>query len=108
LLFLVIIIVFNEINKQSVIDAVLKIAGYTYGPLLGLFSFGLLTKLQVRGKFVPIVCILSPAVTYAIAMTSETWLGGYKFGLEVILLNGTLTFLGLLLISKPKEARITI
>jgi Na+/proline symporter len=108
LLFLLIIIVFNEINKQSVIDAVLKIAGYTYGPLLGLFSFGLLTKLQVRGKLVPIVCILSPAVTYALATTSETWLGGYKFGLEVILLNGTLTFLGLLLISKSKEARITI
>jgi Na+/proline symporter len=108
LLFLLIIIVFNEINKQSVIDAVLKIAGYTYGPLLGLFSFGLLTKLQVRGKLVPIICVLSPAVTYAIATTSETWLGGYKFGLEVILLNGTLTFLGLLFISKPKEARITV
>lgn len=108
LLFLLIIIIFNEINKQSVIDAVLTIAGYTYGPLLGLFSFGLLTKLQVRGKLVPIVCVLSPAVTYVIAMSSEKWLGGYKFGLEVILLNGILTFLGLLFISRPKEARITV
>ncbi|MBT1689343.1 sodium:solute symporter [Dawidia soli] len=108
LLFLLIIVIFNEINKQSVIDAVLTIAGYTYGPLLGLFSFGLLTKLQVRGKLVPIVCVLSPAVTYLIALTSTQWLGGYKFGLEVILLNGILTFLGLLFISKPKEARVTI
>jgi Na+/proline symporter len=108
LLFLLIIVVFNKINERSVIDAVLKIAGYTYGPLLGLFSFGLLTRLQVRGKFVPIVCILSPAITYMLSLSSEAFLGGYKFGLEVILVNGFITFLGLLLISRPKEARVTV
>jgi Na+/proline symporter len=99
LLFLVIIVVFREINNQSVIDAVLKIATYTYGPLLGLFSFGLLTKRQVRGRLVPIVCILSPLISYLISLNSVEYLGGYKFGLEILVLNGLITFLGLLAIS---------
>lgn len=105
LLFLLIIVIFNEINERSVIDAVLNIATYTYGPLLGLFTFGLSTKRQVRDKLVPIVCLLSPALSYLISTNSQKLFGGYKFGLEILLLNGLITMLGLWLIStKPKTA----
>ncbi|MBT1705564.1 sodium:solute symporter [Chryseosolibacter indicus] len=108
LLFLVIIVIFREINERSVIDAVLTVAGYTYGPLLGLFSFGVFTKLQVKDKFVPLVCVISPVLTYMISMNSEALLGGYKFGLEVLLVNGIITFMGLLLISKHSAERVTV
>jgi Na+/proline symporter len=108
LLFLVIIVIFREINERSVIDAVLTIASYTYGPLLGLFTFGLFTKLQVRDKLVPLICVLSPILSYMISSNSETLFGGYKFGLEVLVVNGIITFLGLTLISKRSAARITV
>jgi hypothetical protein len=108
LLFLVIIVIFREINERSVIDAVLNIAGYTYGPLLGLFSFGMFTKLQVRDKLVPVVCVLSPLVSYVISLNSEKLLGGYKFGLEILLLNGLITFIGLLLIADRNQKAITV
>ncbi len=101
LLFLVIIVVFREINERSVIDAVLNIAGYTYGPLLGLFSFGVLTKRKVNDRIVPVVCILSPIISYMISLNSERLLGGYKMSLEILIVNGLITFAGLWLISKP-------
>jgi SSS family transporter len=107
-LFLVIILVFKEINERSVIDAVLNIAGYTYGPLLGLFAFGLFTKLQVRDKLVPIVCVLSPAISYVLSLNSEKLFGGYKIGLEILLINGMITFLGLWLISRKDHAHVKI
>jgi Na+/proline symporter len=102
-LFLTIIVIFREINEKSVIDAVLGIAAYTYGPLLGLFSFGIFTNLQVKDKLVPIVCILSPVICYILSLYSAELFGGYKLGLEVLLLNGVLTFLGLALIHKRGE-----
>jgi SSS family transporter len=107
-LFLIIILVFKEINKRSVIDAVLNIAGYTYGPLLGLFAFGLFTKLQVRDKLVPVVCVLSPAISYLLSLNSEKLFGGYKIGLEILLINGMITFLGLWLISRKDHAHVKI
>lgn len=108
LLFLLIIVVFREINERSVIDAVLNVAGYTYGPLLGLFSFGIFTTLQVRDKLVPIVCVLSPVVSYVISTNAEQFLSGYKFGLEIIVVNGLITFLGLWLISDKKQKRVSV
>lgn len=99
-LFLIIIVIFREINERSVIDAVLTIAGYTYGPLLGLFTFGLYTKNIVRDKLVPLVCVLSPILTYIISLNSVAWFNGYKFGIEVLILNGAITFLGLLITSR--------
>jgi Na+/proline symporter len=102
-LFLIIIVVFREINERSVIDAVLNIAGYTYGPLLGLFTFGLFTTRQVKDKIVPIVCVISPILSYVISANAESWLGGYKIGLEILMVNGLLTFIGLWLISKPGD-----
>ena len=105
-LFLIIIIIFKEINDRSVIDAVLTIAGYTYGPLLGLFTFGIFLKRQVRDKLVPVICILSPIVSYLVSANSERLLGGYKFGYEIIVVNGLITFLGLAVISQaPKTER---
>ena len=100
LLFLIIIVVFREINERSVIDAVLNVAGYTYGPLLGLFSFGVFTKRIVNDKLVPLICVLSPILSYLLSTNSEAWFGGYKFGIEILIANGMITFLGLWLVSK--------
>ena len=103
LLFLIIIVIFREINERSVIDAVLNIAGYTYGPLLGLFSFGVFTKRVVNDKLVPLICVISPILSYVLSSISEAWFGGYKFGIEILIANGMITFLGLWIISKnPK------
>jgi len=105
-LFLVIIMAFREINERSVIDAVLNVAGYTYGPLLGLFTFGLFTTRQLREKLVPVVCVLSPLLSYLISRHSEDWFHGYKFSIEIILVNGVITFLGLLLISYKQQGDV--
>ena len=99
LIFLV-IVVFRIINNESVVTAVFRVAGYTYGPLLGLFAFGILTKKQVKDRWVPLVGLLSPVLTYLINSNSEAWLGGYKFGFELLLLNGLIMFIGLLLLTK--------
>ncbi|MEO8474969.1 MAG: sodium:solute symporter, partial [Chryseolinea sp.] len=103
LLFLLIIVVFREINKRSVIDAVLNVAGYTYGPLLGLFTFGIFTTRRVTDKLVPVICILSPILSYVISSNSEAWFGGYKIGLEILVVNGLITFAGLWLISRKAD-----
>lgn len=99
-LLVVTIMIFKWVNDESVISAVFRVAGYTYGPLLGLYAFGLFTKLNVRDKLVPLICIASPILTYVINANSEMLLGGYKFGFELLILNGALTFVGLLAISK--------
>jgi SSS family transporter len=95
-----VIIAFEMLNDESVINSIFKAAGYTYGPLLGLFSFGLLVKRKVRDGWVPIVAMASPVVSYIVNANSEQWLFGYKFGFEILILNGLLTFLGLFIISK--------
>ena len=100
LLFLLIIVVFKEINERSVIDAVLQVAGYTYGPLLGLFSFGLFTKRKVNGKAVPFIAVACPLISWFISSNAPVWFDGYKIGYEVLLINGALMYLGLLLFSK--------
>jgi len=99
LMFLVIVL-FRIINDESVVTAVFKVAGYTYGPLLGLFAFGILTKRQVKDRYVPLVALLSPVLTYIVNANSEAWLGGYKFGFELLLLNGLIMFTGLLLLTQ--------
>ena len=103
ILFLIIILVFKELNKKSVIDAVLNIAGYTYGPLLGLFSFGVFTKYKVKGKFVPVVCVIAPLLSYLLSTNSVAWFNGYKIGIEILIINGIITFAGLFLISHTKK-----
>ncbi len=94
------IMMFYWINDQSVINSVFIIAGFTYGPLLGLYSFGLFTKWQVNDKWVPYIAVAAPILAYLISFNSETWLWGYKFGFEVLILNGLLMFIGLFLVRK--------
>jgi Na+/proline symporter len=96
----IVILMFYWINDQSVINSVFIIAGFTYGPLLGLYSFGLFTKWQVNDKWVPYIAVASPILAYIISSNSEAWLWGYKFGFEVLILNGLLMFIGLFLLRK--------
>lgn len=100
LLFMV-ILVFYYINDNSVINKLFTIAGYTYGPLLGLYAFGFFMRSAIHDRWAPLVCIAAPLVTYIINLNSAQWLWGYSFGFELLILNGVLTFLGLWLISKP-------
>jgi SSS family transporter len=94
------ILMFYWINDQSVINSVFIIAGFTYGPLLGLYSFGLFTKWQVNDKWVPYIAVAAPILAYLISSNSETWLWGYKFGFEVLILNGLLMFIGMFSVRK--------
>jgi len=87
------------IQDESVIAKLFVFAGYTYGPLLGLYAFGLFTKLQIKDKLVPIVAILSPILSYIISVNSAAWFG-FEFGFFILILNGFLTFLGLILIRR--------
>jgi len=96
---ILVILGFRLLNDRSVIDAVFTIAGYTYGPLLGLYSFGLFTKYKVRDKLVPAIAILSPIIVYLINLNIENWLG-YKFGFELLIFNGLISFFLLWLIRK--------
>ena len=91
LLLVVAILIFKAINNDSVISALFKVAGYTYGPLLGLFAFGIFTKWNIRDKLVPIVAILSPLLAYFLQLY-------IPFGFELLMVNGTITFLGLCLL----------
>lgn len=100
IILLTIIIIYNSINDAAIVEKLFAIAGYTYGPLLGLFAFGLFTKWDVKDKWVPLVAIISPVVCYWISINSKTWFNGYKFGFELLLLNGILTFAGLYSIKK--------
>jgi len=86
-------------GKVSLITQILTLAGYTYGPLLGLYAFGLTTRLKLRDRWVPLVCLLAPLASYVLSTNSVQWLGGYQIGFELLLLNGGLTYLGLLLLA---------
>jgi Na+/proline symporter len=95
LLFFLAIILFKVLNNESVINALFKIAGYTYGPLLGMFSFGILTRYQIRDKAVPYISLVAPVLCYFLDKNSEQWFRGYSFGFELLIINGLLVFLGL-------------
>lgn len=99
-LMAVCIIVFSVLNSTSTIDAVYRLASYTYGPLLGLFFFGILSKKAVRDRWVPLVCVLAPALCLVLDLNSEAWLTGYHFSYELLLLNAGFTALGLLFLRK--------
>ena len=103
LLLFVVIMIFKAFNDQSVVMAVFKVAGLTYGPLLGLFAFGLLTKYQIKDRFVPAVVIASPTLSWLLNHYSEQILNGYKIGFELVIINGLLTFAGLFLLRIRKK-----
>lgn len=99
LLILVMLVFKYAIADKSVINKLFQFAGYTYGPLLGLYAFGLFTKWQVKDKLVPLIAILAPVLSYIISVNSLTWLG-FEFGFFILILNGFLTFLGLILLRR--------
>ena len=100
-----IIIMFDVFNEKSIIDAIYAIAGYTYGPLLGLYAFGLFTKFQLRDKGVPFIAVLSPVLSFATSWLLHHYTG-YKTGYELLLLNGLITFGGLMILRKPAGKRL--
>ena len=96
------IFIFNLLNNTSVIDAVYILASYTYGPILGLFAFGIFMKQQVRDKYIPLVAILSPVLCFILQKNSEAWFGGYQFSYELLIFNALFTFIGLCLLIKKE------
>ena len=100
----VLILLFKLWNDDSVIKTVFKVAGYTYGPLLGLFAFGMLMRTGVKDRWVPLVAVLSPVITFVLDRYSAELFAGYTFGFELLLVNGAITMIGLGLITK-REGR---
>lgn len=99
----VVIFVFGLLNNSSVIDAVYVLASYTYGPILGMFAFGIIVKKRVRDRYVPLAAIASPLLCYVLQSNSEQWFGGYKFSYELLIFNALFTFIGLCLLIKRTE-----
>ena len=97
-----VILLFDALNQKAIIDTVLMVAGYTYGPLLGLFALGLFSKVKLNDVFVPFVCILAPILTYLLSNTYKSMLGEYQIGNELILINAFVTIALLLIIQKRR------
>lgn len=102
LAMMMVIVVFNHFSSSGVITLIFTMASYTYGPLLGLFAFGILTRRSVRSAAIPFIAIASPAICYVVSTNSAAWLGGYQFSYELIILNGALTMLGLWVCSRKR------
>ncbi len=98
LVLIIVISIFKKLNNDSVVSELFTAAGYTYGPLLGMFAFGLFTKWKVNDKLILLVVLGAPILSYFFKLNSAEWLGGYEPGFEILLINGLLTFLGLLVI----------
>ena len=106
IVLILVIMLFKVINDDSIISQLFTWAGFTYGPLLGLYSFGIFTKIQVEDKYVPFVCVAAPVICILLKMNSEDLLNGYKFGFELLIVNGLLTFIGLLILTKKSIRKV--
>jgi hypothetical protein len=96
--------VFYKLNDNSIIDKILELAGYTYGPLLGLFTFGIFTKRSLPNSiWITIICLIAPVFSYILSMNAKDWFNGYQIGIELLIINGLFTFMGLLMISKSDK-----
>ncbi len=102
---MMVIIGYRAINDAALITKLFTIAGYTYGPLLGLYFFGLYTRRKVRDKWVPLICLLSPVISYLLSVYSEQLFWGYNFGFEILIVNGLITTIGLWMLSAEKMER---
>jgi Na+/proline symporter len=102
-LYLLVIIAFRPFHNDSLINILFDIAGYTYGPLLGLYAFGLFTQRTVRDRWVPLIAVASPVICYLLKLYSAQLFNGYQLGFELLLLNGLITFTGLFFISKKNK-----
>ncbi len=105
-LFLLMVMVFKWADNPSMIGLILKIASYTYGPLLGLFAFGMMTKRSVNDALVPVIAVAAPLICFAIDAWQKSLFGGYEVGLELLIINGALTFAGLWLVSSPTKREV--
>ena len=104
-IFLLCILFFYKLNDNSIIDIILDVAGYTYGPLLGLFSFGIFTKRKLSDSWkVTAVCLLAPVLSYILSVNAKAWFNNYQIGIELLIINGIFTFIGLLLISRSADS----
>ena len=93
-IFIILVFIFKAVDSKTIVDLIFLIAGYTYGPLLGLFSFGILTKRNLKKNIVPVVCIAAPLICYLLEMNSTNLFGQYyKIGYEMLIINGSITFL---------------
>ena len=99
----IIIFIINLLNNDAVINTVYTLASYTYGPLLGMFAFGIFVKRGIRDKWVPIVAILSPILCYILDANSQEWFNGYTFSHERLILNALFTIIGLCLLIRKKR-----
>lgn len=102
-LMAVVIFVIGLLNNTSVINAVYVLASYTYGPILGMFAFGIFMKKKVRDRYVPLAAIVAPVLCYILQSNSEAWFGGYKFSYELLIFNALFTFIGLCLLVKKEK-----
>ena len=101
IVLMIVVIIFGYVIDENVVKELFTFAGYTYGPLLGMYAFGLFTKIEVKDKLVPLIAIASPIISYFVKENSFEWFG-YNFGFELLIFNGLVTFLGLLLFRKKK------
>ena len=99
--------VFKFLNDNSIIDKILDLAGYTYGPLLGLFAFGIFTKKRLPNSLlVTMVCLIAPVLSYIISINARNWFNGYQVGIELLIINGLVTFAGLWSISGQQPLKV--
>ena len=103
LLMVIVIIIFYEMNDDSAINAVYSLAAYTYGPILGMFIFGMACKKPVYDRWVPIVAVMSPIICYILQSNSEKWFNGYQISFELLIINALITALGLCLLIRKKK-----
>ena len=107
LVFALVVLFIGRLQQTSLLDTIFTAVSYTYGPLLGLFAFGLLSRRGVYDRFVPYLCLASPFVSYGIALLAQS-LWSYKVGYEILLFNGLFTFLGLYLLRDKKQGKVTL
>src|SRR5690606_39138024 len=103
LIFLACVFFFREVDQGSLIQTLLVVAGYTYGPLLALFAFGIFVRRRLISWAVPWVCLLSPVLSYVLKENDMAWLGGYQVGTELLLINGLIAFVLLMLVSRKHD-----
>jgi Na+/proline symporter len=106
-IFLLFVMIFKWVGSSSMIGVILKVATYTYGPLLGLFAFGILSKRRVADRYVPIIAVAAPFICFFLDKFQQQLFGKFEIGLELIIINGLLTYIGLLLISNPGEPKVS-
>ena len=102
-LLFIVIVVYKEINNENLITSLFTAAGYTYGPLLGLFAFGILSRRKVNDNMVPWICLVSPVLSYILNTNSVDWFNGFQFGFSILMVNGAITYAGLLINSKTSQ-----